>query len=537
MEKFNCITDVKLGQDVRLYNFVNLYGCTIGDQTSIGTFVEIQRHASIGKRCKISSHTFICEGVLIEDEVFIGHNVTFINDRIPRATSNGRLQTAADWTVIPTHVQQGASIGSGATILGGVTIGRGALVGAGSVVTRDVPAHAVVYGNPARIHGVVPDRPSTPTPESLSPIPFSDLSLVNTPVEQDFRVRLDKILSTHRFIQGDYVQEFEHGYAQLLGAEHVVGCNSGTSALHLALRVAGVGPGDQVILPAISFVATAWPVVYLGATPIFCDIDPSTYTLDVSKVEPLITDRTKAILPVHLYGQAADMAPLRELACQHQIAVIEDAAQAHLSTYQEQMIGTISSLTCFSFYPGKNLGAAGEGGALVCKSAEDAALARMLRDHGQHQRYIHEVVGYNYRMDELQAAFLLAKLPHLPEWTLQRQSAALCYQELLADLPLILPTVADDRNHVFHLYVIQTAERDHLLAYLQQRQIQCGLHYPLALHQQPCFATYGQAKSGTIPNAEALAENCLSLPLYPGITPMQQQRVADACRDFFLKGS
>jgi dTDP-4-amino-4,6-dideoxygalactose transaminase/acetyltransferase-like isoleucine patch superfamily enzyme len=533
VENLNCLTDVKLGREVKLYNFLNLYGCTIGDQTSIGAFVEIQRNAMIGKRCKISSHSFICEGVLIEDEVFIGHNVTFINDRIPRATLNGQPQTTADWSVLPTQVKAGASIGSGATILGGVTIGKGALVGAGAVVTRDVPDYALAYGNPARIQGRVPDAPLEPEPESLTAIPFSDLCAITALVEPGFRVRLDRILATSRFIQGETVQEFERDFAQILGAEHVVGCNSGTSALHLALRIAGVGPGDEVILPAMSFIATAWPVVYLGATPIFCDIDPNTYALDLHSVAEKLTEHTKAILPVHLYGQAADMAPLLELASQHSIPVIEDAAQAHLASYQGNTIGTISPLTCFSFYPGKNLGAAGEAGALVCKNPEDAALGRMLRDHGQRQRYLHEVVGYNYRMDELQAAFLVAKLPYLADWTLKRQAAALCYQELLADLPLKLPTVAADRNHVFHLFVIQTAQRDRLWEHLQQQQIYCGLHYPIPLHQQLCFSHLCSASMGSLPQAEKLAQHCLSLPLFPGITQGQQQRVAAAIHDFW----
>lgn len=532
MENLNKISDVKFGKNVKIYNFVNLYGCSIDDNSSIGTFVEIQKNATIGKRCKISSHSFICEGVTLGDDIFIGHSVVFINDRYPRATANGKLQTEEDWKVIPTVVKDGASIGSGATILCGVTVGKGALVGAGAVVTKDVPDYTVVYGNPARPYGQVIESSAVTSPSEA--VPFSDIAALTRTVESDFRWRLDRILATSGFIQGQNVREFEDGFAKQSGVSHVIGCNSGTSALHLALRIIGIAPGDEVIVPAASFIATAWPVVYAGAVPIFCDIDPETYTLDPVDVERKITSRTKAIIPVHLYGQAADLDPLLEIANSHNIALIEDAAQAHLADYKGRPAGSTGRIGCFSFYPGKNLGAAGEAGALVCHNEEDVTLARMLRDHGQRQRYVHEEIGYNYRMDEIQGAFLAAKLPYLPQWTLQRQTAARVYHDLLADLPLVLPRIAPDRNHVFHLYVVRTEQRDQLQSFLEQRKITCGLHYPIPLHKQPCFAGYSQGKAESLSNAETLAQTCLSLPIYPGITLSQQRQVASAIQEFFV---
>jgi dTDP-4-amino-4,6-dideoxygalactose transaminase/acetyltransferase-like isoleucine patch superfamily enzyme len=537
MNDLNQIRDVSFGKNVKLYHFVNLYGCSIGDDCSIGTFVEVQKNAVVGKRCKISSHSFICEGVTIGDDVFIGHGVTFINDRHPRATANGQLQTEADWQVIPTLVKDGASIGSGATILCGVTIGKGALIGAGAVVTRDVPDYAIVAGNPARIRGQVSDAPAqlSVTEADIGekePVPFTDLSFLTHQVQANFQSRLDSILATSQFIQGRTVREFEAAFAQHLEVPQVIGCNSGTSALHLALRVVGVQPGDEVIVPGMTFVATAWAVAYVGAKPIFCDIDLETYTLDPADVERKITPATRAIIPVHLYGQPADLQPLLEIANHYNIPLIEDAAQAHYADYKGKMIGGFGRMACFSFYPGKNLGAAGEAGALVCQFDADAEKARMLRDHGQRQRYVHEEIGYNYRMDEIQAAFLVEKLPHLARWTQQRQLAARRYEELLADLPVVRPITAPDRSHAFHLYVIQSEKRNQLLDYLQQHKITCGLHYPIPLHQQPCFSIYGQDKPGTLPNTEQLARNCLSLPMYPGISPAQQRWVAHVLRAF-----
>ncbi len=540
MSSLNQIRNVQFGQGVRLYHFVNLYECSIDDETSIGTFVEIQRNVLVGKRCKISSHTFICEGVVIEDEVFIGHGVTFINDRIPRATNPvGQLQSAEDWQVIPTRVKRGASIGSGVTILCGVTIGERALVGAGAVVTQDVPDDAVVYGNPARVRRRLrTDRECFKmAAETATAIPFTDLPALNPSFEADFRDRFDHLFADCQFIQGPQVAEFEAKFALLSQTPNAVGCNSGTSALHLALRLVEIQPGDEVIVPAMSFIASAWPIIYQGATPVFCDIDPLTYTLDPQAVAQKISSRTKAIIAVHLYGQPADLLPLKAIADAHGIPLIEDAAQAHLATYQGLPVATVGQFGCFSFYPGKNLGAAGEAGLLVCQNAEAAEKARTLRNHGQRQRYLHEEIGYNYRMDEIQAAFLNAKLPCLSQWTLQRQQAAQRYDHLLADLPIQLPQVARDRTHVFHLYVIQTDHRDALQAFLQEQQITCGLHYPVPLHQQPCFAPWLPNPPAPLPHAEALAQRGLSLPLFPGITVQQQEQVAIAIGQFYQSGA
>lgn len=518
MNDLNRIRDVSLGRDVRIYNFVNLYGCTVGDESSIGAFVEIQKGAMVGERCKISSHSFICEGVKIGNDVFIGHGVVFINDRYPRATASGRLQTEADWQVIATVVKDGASIGSGATVLCGVTIGVGAMVGAGAVVTRDVPDYSVVRGNPARQAGTVIDAPVAAT----DAVPFTDLAALTRTVEAEFRIRLDQILASGEFIQGRYAQEFERAFARHCALPHVIGCDSGASALSLALRVAGVGPGHDVILPGICTGAMVWSVRQAGATPIFCDIDPRTDTLDPNQVECHLTPRTQAVIPMHWSGQPADLAPLLALTAHHGIALIEEATQAHDADYRGRPVGSWGRMGVFSFSPSQNLGAAGEAGALVCHTDQDAALARRLRSGEQPGV---ETTRLGCGMAEIQAAFLSAKLPQLQHWTLLRQQAARRYQALLADLPLILPAVMADRAHVFQFYRVRTEQRDPLFAFLQQHDICCGL--PNAEPPDP--------QASPLPHCETLMRTCLALPLYPGITPAQQARVAAVMHSFFQK--
>jgi dTDP-4-amino-4,6-dideoxygalactose transaminase len=287
---------------------------------------------------------------------------------------------------------------------------------------------------------------------------------------------------------------------------------------------AGVGPGDEVITVPMTFVATAWGIAYVGAKPVFVDIDPVTYTMDVTQVEQKITPRTKAILPVHLYGQCADMNPLIEIGKRHGIPVIEDAAQAHGATYHGAGAGSIGLCGCFSFYPGKNLGAYGEAGAVVTNDDAVAARLRRLRDHGQQQRYHHDEVGFNYRMDGLQGAVLNIKLKHLPRWTELRRGFAARYSKRLADLPIQLPTEALGRESVWHLYVALHPERDRIRQELQESGIQTGLHYPIPLHLQKAFADLG-GKPGDFPNAERVGVECLTLPLFAEMTVAQQDAV------------
>lgn len=363
-------------------------------------------------------------------------------------------------------------------------------------------------------------------------IPFMDLSWQWRQIAAEVMPRMDDLFARSAFSSGPFVEEFETAFAQWLGVEHVVACNTGTSALHLAMMAAGVGPGDKVLVPASTFIATAWGVVYAGATPVFCDVDPQTANIDVRDAERRLDPAVKAIVPVHLYGQPADMAAVTAFAARHGLAVIEDCAQAHGARIGAGKAGTVAPLGCFSFYPGKNLGAAGEGGAVVTSDAAMAARMRALRNHGQSQRYVHDEIGYNYRMDGIQGLVLTHKLRRLDDWTDMRRTIARRYLDGLSGLPVDLPEVKAD-DHVFHLFVIRTSDRDALKAHLEAAGIQTGLHYPVPLHKQPCFAAL--AGGLELPVAERWAAEGLSLPLFAGMNEAQADRVVATVRHFFGK--
>jgi len=519
--------DIKLGKDVILNDFVNLYGCSIDDESKIGPFVEIQKNVAVGKRCKISSHSFLCEGVRIEDEVFIGHGVMFINDRYPMATTAaGELQKDNDWELIPTRVCKGASIGSGATILCGCTIGAGAIVGAGAVVTKNVMPGSVVAGNPARTISSVPPNQNNMEKQG---VPFVSMRTMTQPIRKAFMAEVESILDTGSFIQGKHVAFFESSFATSMNLPHAVACSSGTSALHLAIAALEIGFEDEVIVPAMSFAASVWPIIYQSATPVFCDVDPYTHILDAREVEKRITPKTRAIIVVHLYGRVDGMADLCNLAEKHNLVLIEDAAQAHGARLHGKSVGHFGRMACFSFYPSKNLGAAGDAGAVVCKSHHDAKRLRMLREHGQQIRHCHDLIGFNYRMAELQAVFLTLKLPYLSIWNKQRHNAAIFYNKHLHQLPSVsCPQIPEDpESHVFHVYLICLSNqhlRDELKKAFEEQGIGYGQHYAFPLHQQPCFTPWVK-KSDHFPYAERLAQTSLSLPMFPGITRQEQKKV------------
>jgi dTDP-4-amino-4,6-dideoxygalactose transaminase len=323
------------------------------------------------------------------------------------------------------------------------------------------------------------------------------------------------------------VAQFEKDFAAYTGAKYAIGVNSGTSALHLALICAGVGPGDEVISVPMTFIATSWAISYCGATPVYVDIDPVTYTMDPAQFEKKITKKTKALLPVHLYGQMADMEPLLDISRKHGIPLIEDAAQSHGAAYKEKGAGTLGQTGCFSFYPGKNLGAAGEAGAVVTNDAEIAARLRCLRDHAQEKRYHHSEIGFNYRMDGFQGAVLGIKLKHIEEWTRTRRALAARYAELLSDLSITLPVELPNRRHVWHLYVALHPKRDSIRAGLEARGIHTGLHYPIPLHLQKAYQQLGY-REGDFPVAEKVGRDCFTLPLFAEMTAAQQTAVVDA---------
>jgi dTDP-4-amino-4,6-dideoxygalactose transaminase len=358
-------------------------------------------------------------------------------------------------------------------------------------------------------------------------VPFVDLKAQYLSLKDEIDEAVLDVLGSTAFVLGPDVQAFEAKFAPYTASAHAIGVNSGTSALHLALLAAGVGPGDEVITTPHTFIASAAAIAYCGATPVFVDIDPVTFTIDPALIEPAITSRTKAILPIHLYGQPADMDPILDIAARHGLIVVEDAAQAHGAEYRGRRIGSIGHLGCFSFYPGKNLGAYGEGGAVTTSDDAFAHRIRMLRDWGAERRYHHDLLGYNYRLEGVQGAVLRVKMDHIEAWTEARRAVAARYDERLDALGVARPVQATDRRHVYHLYVIRDAARDELQAFLNDRGVSTGIHYPIPVHLQGAFAHLGHQR-GDFPLAEAAADEVLSLPMYAELTVEQQDTVIDA---------
>jgi dTDP-4-amino-4,6-dideoxygalactose transaminase len=363
-------------------------------------------------------------------------------------------------------------------------------------------------------------------------IPYLDLAAQMRPLRAEIEAALAQALDKCTFCLGPDVAAFEAEFAAFCGVKHCVGVNSGTSALHLAMRLLNIGPGDEVITTPYTFVATSWAISYVGAKPVYVDIEDATFNLNPELVEKAVTSRTRAILPVHLYGQPCALDELLAIANKRGLALVEDAAQAHGALYKGRRVGGLGQIGCFSFYPGKNLGAYGEGGALVTNDGAFAARARALREHGSSVRYYHDEIGYNYRMEGFQGAVLRVKLRHLNRWVEERRRVARCYTELLADTPLKLPVEAQGVQSAWHLYVVRHPRRDELKKHLEEHGIGCALHYPLPLHVQKCYAHLGY-KAGDFPVAEKAARECLSLPIYPEMTDEQVKRVAEVIRDFF----
>lgn len=361
-------------------------------------------------------------------------------------------------------------------------------------------------------------------------IPYLDLKAQYAAIQSEIEAAVLKVLASTEYALGGEVAQFEEEFAAYSGAQYGVGVNSGTSALHLALLAAGLGPGDEAVTVPYTFVATTAAIRYTGATPVFVDIDPTTYTIDVKKIEEQITPKTKAIVPVHLYGQPCDMDPILEIARKHKLVVIEDAAQAHGAVYKGKHVGSMGDMAAFSFYPGKNLGACGEAGLVTTNNAEYARQIRLLRNWGTEQRYFHMLKGFNYRMDNIQGAVLRVKLKYLDRWTEARRANAARYTEQLKGAGVVLPHAAPERRHVFHVYAIRSPRRQALTGFLTAREIQFGIHYPEPIHLTRAHEDLGY-KRGDFPIAETVSEQVLSLPLYPEMTRVQVDTVAAAVRE------
>jgi dTDP-4-amino-4,6-dideoxygalactose transaminase len=360
-------------------------------------------------------------------------------------------------------------------------------------------------------------------------VPFIDLRRQYAAIGTEIDQAVGRVLAGGQYILGPEVEALERELAGYCGAAHGIGVASGTDALRLALEVVGVGPGDEVIVPAFTFVATAGVVRQLGGTPVFADIDPARYTLDPHDTARCITPRTKAIVPVHLYGRPADLAPLLDLCARHHVFLVEDAAQAVGATYRGRGIGSVGHVGCFSFYPTKNLGAYGDGGLITTNDATLAERLKMLRQHGSRERYFHESGGWCSRLDELQAAALRVKLRHLDAWTERRRVIAATYLEGLRDLPLGLPSEAGDERGVYHLFTVRTPRREELKKHLDLRGIGTAVHYPLPLHRQPIY----RDPDLHLPHSEAAAAEVLSLPVFVELGEGEQAAVVTAVRAFF----
>jgi dTDP-4-amino-4,6-dideoxygalactose transaminase len=366
-------------------------------------------------------------------------------------------------------------------------------------------------------------------------VKFLDLQAQYQSIKNEIDAAVLNVLASSQYVLGPEVEAFEREFAEAHGVAQAIALNSGTSALHLALLAAGIGTGDEVIAPAMTFTATGAAIAYTGATPVLVDVDPDSFTMDPALVEARITARTRALMPVHLYGQPADMDALMAIAQRHGLVVIEDAAQAHLAEFRGRKVGGIGHIGAFSFYPGKNLGAYGEGGLATTNNTELARQMRLLRDWGQDQKYHHKMIAYNYRMDAIQGAILRVKLKHLEGWTEARRRLAARYQDRLANLGVRPAQEIAGRRHVYHVFSIFHRRRDDLQAFLAERGIQSGKHYPVPLHLQEAYAVLGHSEAD-FPVAERVGREQLSLPIYPEMTGVDVDRVCDGIEEW-LSGS
>jgi dTDP-3-amino-3,4,6-trideoxy-alpha-D-glucose transaminase len=364
-------------------------------------------------------------------------------------------------------------------------------------------------------------------------IPFVDLASQHATIQTEINAAIQQVLSRCNFILGSQVEEFEQTFAEFVETKHAIGVSNGLDALRLALLALDVGPGDEVILPANTYIATALAVSAVGARPVLVDCDPQTYNIDVSLVEPAITPRTKAVIPVHLTGQSADMDPILEVARRHGLFVVEDAAQAHGTLYKDRPCGSIGVAGCFSFYPGKNLGACGDGGMVTTNNSSLAERLHRLRNYGQRAKYEHVEKGLNARLDTLQAAILTVKLRYLRQWNEVRATHAENYKEMLRGIgDLVFQEEVPYSTHIYHLFIVETEQRAALQKHLSSAAISTGIHYPIPIHLQQAYAELGYSR-GDFPHAELLADRMLSLPMFPELHPDQSRRVSEEVKRYF----
>ena len=496
----------------------------IGDNVSVGSYANIEHHVKIEDNVRIHSKAFIPEFTHLKRNSWIGPGVIITNASFPRAERTKETLKGA-------IIEQNAKIGAGVVLLPGIRVGE------------NVPANAVVAGSPAKIIKMISDLRYKDTGELVYPnsstiqpeiktknIPLVDLRAQYQTIKSEIDEAIARVIANSSFIMGKEVENFETELASFFGKAHCVGVSNGTAALEIALRASGIGPGDEVITTPMSFIATTEAIINVGAVPKFCDIEESTFNLDPVKIEKMITMRTKAIVPVHLYGQPADMRKISEIASQRNFLVIEDAAQAHGAEFEGRKVPwQIGSL---SFFPGKNLGAFGDAGAVVTDDGHLAKTMGAIRNHGRFDKYEHTLPGANNRIDALQAAILSVKLRYLDKWVEARRVIARRYRENLQNLPLILPYESPRVKHAYHLFVIRTPRRDELTGFLKNFGIATGIHYPIPLHLQPVYRNLGY-KEGDFPVTERVSREILSLPIYPELEFSDVDYISEKIKDFF----
>ncbi len=545
--------NVAIGEGTKIWHFSHVQaGAKIGKNCVLGQNVNVGNDVTIGNFVKIQNNVSIYEGVALEDYVFCGPSMVFTNILDPRS----KYPQVGKQYYLKTLVQEGASLGANCTIVCGHTIGRHAFVGAGAVVTKDVPDHALVLGNPAKIAGwiseagkklafdargeaycekskkryrleqgrvrelAVHEKNGT---EKIGGVPLLDLNAQYAPIQDQVMAAMREVFDSKEFILGPKVAELETKLAEYCQCRHAIGVSSGTDAILVALMALGLGPGDEVITSPFSFFATAGCIARVGARPVFVDIDPRTYNIDPDLIEAKITPATKALMPVHLFGQIAEMDKVMALARQHNLFVIEDAAQALGAEYQGRRAGAIGEVGCFSFFPSKNLGGCGDGGLVTTNDAVLAEKISVLRAHGGKPKYHHQVIGGNFRLDPLQAAVLMVKLPFLEEQHQGRRRNAAYYDARLSEA-VHRPFVAQEQHMIYNQYTIRTARRDELQHHLNQNKIGNAIYYPIPLHLQKCFDYLGY-RAGDCPEAENAAKEVISIPIYAELAPEQLDEV------------
>lgn len=552
--------------------------CEIGDGTKIWHFSHIMKNSKIGKNCnigqnvvvspdvilgdnvKVQNNVSIYTGVICEDDVFLGPSMVFTN------VVNPRSHVIRKDEYQQTLMKKGSSVGANAVIICGNTMGKYSFIGAGAVVTKDVPDYALMVGNPARRAGWMCEcgirlnsenthdikckscgksyeqsgdslMEKTNTNQGQITVPLLDLKAQYNTIRTKIEPVIKEVVESQYFILGPKVKELEEKIAAYSDTQYGIGVSSGTDALLIALMAIDIKEGDEIITTPYSFFATAGVIARLGAKPVFVDIEPDYFNIDPSKIENIISPKTKAIIPVHLYGQMADMNSIMEIAKKHNLYVIEDAAQAIGSKYHdERKAGSIGHMGCFSFFPSKNLGGFGDAGMVVTNDSKLAEKLVQLRVHGSAPKYFHKIIGGNFRIDALQAAVLSVKLDYLDKWTHERQKNAEYYNTLFKNAELdsiiTLPKINNNYHHIFNQYILRVPQRDELLKYLHSNNIGCEIYYPLSLSNQECFLYLGY-NEGAFPESEKASKETIAIPIYPEISHDQQKYIVDKIKAFY----